>query len=218
MTGPPLSYLDGLHRRRAGRHDRRPRVPRSCSSGSRGGRHSCSPAHGWQRTGCCARARSGTTATPTKCARAARRRLRLSAGGRSAGEQGAAAVRPRRLDDRSIRRPAHAASRASVRATRLRERPLAWSLLLVTAANVVVLWALASAAAAGRISLGELVVYGQCVVGTSLIAFGGFNWALDGAAAPVAAVCVSSRRWRRPVTSRSGRRSAGVCRRGNPLP
>ena len=73
-------------------------------------------------------------------------------------------------------------------ATRLRERPLALSLLIVTAANVAVLWALASAAAAGRMQLGELVVYGQCVVATSLIAFGGLNWALDGAAAPVAAV------------------------------
>ena len=73
-------------------------------------------------------------------------------------------------------------------ATRLRERPLALSLLIVTVANVVVLWALASAAAAGRMQLGELVVYGQCVVATSLIAFGGLNWALDGAAAPVAAV------------------------------
>jgi ABC-type multidrug transport system fused ATPase/permease subunit len=73
-------------------------------------------------------------------------------------------------------------------ATRLRERPLAWSLLLVTAANVIVLWALATAVADGRINLGELVTYGQCVVGTSLIAFGGLNWAMDGAAAPVAAV------------------------------
>jgi ATP-binding cassette, subfamily B, bacterial len=73
-------------------------------------------------------------------------------------------------------------------ATRLRERPLAWSLLLVTAANVIVVWSLASAAADGRINLDELVIYAQCVVGTSLIAFGGLNWAMDGAAAPVAAV------------------------------
>ena len=41
---------------------------------------------------------------------------------------------------------------------------------------------------AGAITLGELVVYAQCAVGTSLIAFGGLSWALDGAAAPVAAV------------------------------
>ena len=73
-------------------------------------------------------------------------------------------------------------------ATRLRERPLAWCLLIVTAANVIVLWALATAAADQRLGLGELVVYAQCAVGTSLIAFGGLNWALDGASAPVAAI------------------------------
>jgi ATP-binding cassette, subfamily B, bacterial len=73
-------------------------------------------------------------------------------------------------------------------ATRLRERPLAMCLLIVTAANVAVLWALASAAAAGRVDLGQVVIYAQCAVGTALIAFGGLNWALDGASAPVAAV------------------------------
>jgi ABC-type multidrug transport system fused ATPase/permease subunit len=73
-------------------------------------------------------------------------------------------------------------------ATRLRERPLAWSLLLVATANVIVLWSLSSAAADGRIDLGGLVMYAQCAVGTSAIAFGGLNWALDGASAPVAAI------------------------------
>ena len=73
-------------------------------------------------------------------------------------------------------------------ATRLRERPLAWSALIVTAANLLVLWALASAAAGGRIDLGQLVTYAQLAVSTSAIAFGGFSWALDGASAPVAAV------------------------------
>ena len=73
-------------------------------------------------------------------------------------------------------------------ATRLRERPLAGSLLLVLAANIAVVWSLASATATGQINLGELVVYAQCAVATSLIAFGGLNWALDGASAPVAAV------------------------------
>jgi len=73
-------------------------------------------------------------------------------------------------------------------ATRLRERPLLWSLLLVTGANVIVFWSLASAGADGSLDLGEIVVYAQCAVGTSLIAFGGLNWAMDGAAAPVAAV------------------------------
>ena len=73
-------------------------------------------------------------------------------------------------------------------ATRLRERPLAWSVLLVTAANVAVFWSLASAAAAGRLDLARAVVFAQVAVGTSAIAFGGLSWALDGAAAPVAAV------------------------------
>ncbi len=73
-------------------------------------------------------------------------------------------------------------------ATRLRERPLAWSLLLVLGANVLVFWALASAALSGRIDLGQVVVYAQVAVGVSAIAFGGLSWALDGAAAPVAAV------------------------------
>src|ERR1700682_3714594 len=43
-------------------------------------------------------------------------------------------------------------------ATRLRERPVIWSMLLVLSANVVVFWLLASAVAGGRISLGEAVV------------------------------------------------------------
>ncbi|MDR3702680.1 MAG: ABC transporter ATP-binding protein [Candidatus Sulfopaludibacter sp.] len=73
-------------------------------------------------------------------------------------------------------------------ATRLRERPVIWSMLLVASANVLVFWLLASAAAAGRITLGEAVIYVQCAIGVSMIGFGGFSWALDDASAPVAAV------------------------------
>jgi ABC-type multidrug transport system fused ATPase/permease subunit len=73
-------------------------------------------------------------------------------------------------------------------ATRLRERPVLWSLLLVVGANVIVFWSLGSAAASGSLGLDQLVVYAQVAVGTSMIAFGGFSWALDDAAAPVAAV------------------------------
>ena len=73
-------------------------------------------------------------------------------------------------------------------ATQLREKPLAWSLLVVVIANAVVFLSLAADAAAGRITLGEVVVYVQTAIGVSMIAFGGFSWALDGAAAPVAAV------------------------------
>jgi len=73
-------------------------------------------------------------------------------------------------------------------ATRLRERPVLWSMLLVIAANVVVFWSLADAAANGSLNLGQLVMFAQSAVGTSMIAFGGLNWALDGSSAPVAAV------------------------------
>ena len=73
-------------------------------------------------------------------------------------------------------------------ATRLREKPVAWSLLLVTGANVLVFWSLAAAAESGSLSLGRVVVFAQSAVGVSMIAFGGLNWALDGAAAPVGAV------------------------------
>ena len=73
-------------------------------------------------------------------------------------------------------------------ATRLRERPVLVSLLIVVVANVVVCWALAHAVVDGTLSMGRFVASAQCVIGTSLIAFGGLNWALDGAAAPVAAV------------------------------
>jgi ABC-type multidrug transport system fused ATPase/permease subunit len=73
-------------------------------------------------------------------------------------------------------------------ATRLRERPVLWSMLLVTIANVIVFWSLANAVLAGRLELGGLVTFAQAAIGASMIAFGGLNWALDGAAAPVAAV------------------------------
>ncbi len=73
-------------------------------------------------------------------------------------------------------------------ATRLREKPMVWSLLLVIGANLIVFWSLASAAADGSLDLAEAVIYAQTAVGTSMIAFGGLNWALDGSAAPVAAV------------------------------
>ncbi len=73
-------------------------------------------------------------------------------------------------------------------ATRLRERSLIRALLVVTAANVAVFWSIADAAADGRIGLDRAVTFATVAVGTSAIAFGGLSWALDGAAAPAAAV------------------------------
>src|SRR5216117_3693690 len=73
-------------------------------------------------------------------------------------------------------------------ATRLRERPVIWSLLLVLAANVVVFWSLGAAATSGDLALDRLVTFASAAVSTGMIAFGGLSWALDGAAAPAAAV------------------------------
>jgi ABC-type multidrug transport system fused ATPase/permease subunit len=73
-------------------------------------------------------------------------------------------------------------------ATRLRERPLLWSIVLVVSANCAVFSSLARSAIEGWLGLGELVVYALSAIGCSAIAFGGLSWALDGIAAPVAAV------------------------------
>ena len=73
-------------------------------------------------------------------------------------------------------------------ATRLRERSVTLSLLIVVTANVIVFWALGRDVLSGRLDLGEVVMFAQCAIGASMIAFGGLNWALDGASAPVSAV------------------------------
>jgi len=92
-------------------------------------------------------------------------------------------------------------------ATRLREKPLAWSVLLVAAANVFVFWMLASAARSGGLDLEQVVVFAQAAIGASMIAFGGLNWALDGASAPVAAVLRLE-----PAMAPAGALTAGIAR------
>ena len=152
MTGPPLSIsMDfiaaGLVELVGGLA-----VGRGAVRVTPGGRRWCSAAPGWPPTGCCARARSGATATPTRCARPARRRLRLPAGRRPAGGQGAAPVRPGRLDDRPLRRPAAAGSTScSTRPPGCGSGRCSGAWCWSSAANVVVFWSLADAAADGRL-------------------------------------------------------------------
>ncbi|MGH3208651.1 MAG: ABC transporter ATP-binding protein, partial [Trebonia sp.] len=93
--------------------------------------------------------------------------------------------------------------RLQYEATRMRERSVLLSLALVLAANVLVFWMLGSAALDGRLSLGSLIAYASAAAGTSMIAFGGLNWALDGAAAPVAAVARLAGTTRRAGTAGS---------------
>jgi len=73
-------------------------------------------------------------------------------------------------------------------ATRLRERPVVWSLLIVLGANLLVFGSMAHAAADGALALSSIVTYASAAISSSMIAFGGLSWALDGAAAPAGAV------------------------------
>ena len=93
-------------------------------------------------------------------------------------------------------------------ATKLRERSVRWSLVIVVAANLLVFWVLASSAINGHLGLGSVVVFAQAAIGTSAIAFGGLNGALDGSAAPVAAVLRLKPAMAPAGALRSGQRSA----------
>jgi ATP-binding cassette, subfamily B, bacterial len=93
-------------------------------------------------------------------------------------------------------------------ATRLREKPVIWCLIVVVAASAFVFWRLASDAASGALTLAEVVVYAHAAIGTSAIAFGGLTWALDGAAAPVDAVLRLEATMQAKGSLPSGRRDA----------
>lgn len=73
-------------------------------------------------------------------------------------------------------------------ATRLRERSVALSMILVTAANLVVFASMALDVSAGTLPLDRMVIFASLAFTTSMIAFGGLTWALDAAAAPAGAV------------------------------
>jgi ATP-binding cassette, subfamily B, bacterial len=53
---------------------------------------------------------------------------------------------------------------------------------------VLVFWMIARGAIDGDVSTARVVVFVQAAIGVSALAFGGLNWALDGASAPVAAL------------------------------
>src|SRR3954462_1574267 len=95
-------------------------------------------------------------------------------------------------------------------ATRLRERPLAGAMALVLVANIVVFWAIARQAGAGTLPFSQAITFAQLAVGTSMIAFGGLNWALDSAAAPVAAVLKLEPAMRAQGAVREGSRDAAA--------
>jgi ABC-type multidrug transport system fused ATPase/permease subunit len=59
---------------------------------------------------------------------------------------------------------------------------------VVLGANGAVFWAMGADALAGTLALDRLVMFVTAAIGASAIAFGGLSWAVDGAAAPAAAV------------------------------
>ena len=73
-------------------------------------------------------------------------------------------------------------------ATRLRERPVVWCLILILTGNLLVFGVMGWQVTSGILPLDRLVTFVVVATAISRIAFGGFSWALDGAAAPVAAV------------------------------
>src|SRR5215475_7685694 len=141
---------------------------RSCCSATRGGRRSSSRARGCRRIGCFGRAASGATDAP------AAKEVRLF--GIADWVVARFIARRRRMHE------------LQYEATRLRERPVLASVAIVLAGNAVVFGTLGASLAGGRLSLGAAVAFAQAAIGTSSIAFGGLNWALDGAASPVKAV------------------------------
>src|SRR6185369_15718421 len=74
------------------------------------------------------------------------------------------------------------------KATRLREKSVASCLLVVLAANALVFWRIATQLGDGTVALGAGVAFLTSAFGATSIAFGGLSWALDGSAAPVAAM------------------------------
>jgi ABC-type multidrug transport system fused ATPase/permease subunit len=73
-------------------------------------------------------------------------------------------------------------------ATRLRQQPIVSSLILVSAASLIVFGSLANSAANGSLPLDRVITFATAAITTSLIAFGGVSWAIDSASAPVTAV------------------------------
>jgi ABC-type multidrug transport system fused ATPase/permease subunit len=91
-------------------------------------------------------------------------------------------------------------------ATRLRQKPVIRSLLLVLAANAAVFASMAAAANAGTLTMDRMVTFATAALTASMVAFGGLSWALDGAAAPAGAVL----RLQRSMATAGGLRSSGI--------
>jgi len=101
---------------------------------------------------------------------------------------GAKEIRLFGLADWAVDRFTHlrrAFAEALFKESRLRQRPLGWSLALILAGNAVVFGALARDATAHHITIGHLVTFAQAAIGVSLLGFGEFDWWFRGSARPI---------------------------------
>lgn len=73
-------------------------------------------------------------------------------------------------------------------ATRLRQKPMRWAMVVLTVSGGLFFWSLGRDAAAGAVDLGQVSTFAYAAVGASAIAFGGLNWALSLASDGVASV------------------------------
>ena len=125
----------------------------------------CSPAPGWPRTGCCARAACGSDRNTEEVREAQRHAdyaYRLAVEPPAAKELRLFGLASWVVDRFRARR--QRLFELQWQATRLRERPVVWSLLLVVAANVVVFWSLADAAADGTLPLDRVVTFATAAI------------------------------------------------------
>ncbi|MEY9211671.1 ATP-binding cassette subfamily B protein [Thermobifida halotolerans] len=73
-------------------------------------------------------------------------------------------------------------------ATRLRQKPMRWMVLVLVVSGGLFFWSLGRDAATGAIDLGQVSTFAYAAVGASALAFGGLNWALSLAAEGVMSV------------------------------
>ena len=93
-------------------------------------------------------------------------------------------------------------------ATRLRQRPVVWTLLVILVANGLFFWLLARDVSSGSVALGPAVTYAAAAIGASALAFGGLNWSLSLAAQVVDVVLRLEDEMARAGALTSGARSA----------
>lgn len=73
-------------------------------------------------------------------------------------------------------------------ATRLRQKPMRWAVVVLAVSGGLFFWSLGRDAASGAVDLGQVSTFAYAAVGASALAFGGLNWALSLAADAVASV------------------------------